>query len=86
MLKEAKAKLDVPFMIKPVKAVPGSPGRIISLRAHPDFICDHAYLPSPNPQSMFEALKWALGTEDDPRAVTMVHMLEEVFGPGVTEL
>lgn len=86
LLKEAKAKLDLPFMVKPVKAVPGSPGRIIAFREHPHFICDHAYIPNPNPTSILEALKWATSDIEDARAVTVVKMLQEVFGKGVKEI
>lgn len=86
LLKEAKERLDTPFLVSPVKAVPGSPGRVIALRQRPDFLCDYAYIPDPNPTSVLEALKWALGTHDDPRGVTVVHMLKEIFGDGTFEL
>ena len=86
LLKQAKEELDLPFLIKPVKAVPGSPGRIIALREHPNFVCEHAYIPNPNPKSVLEALKWALSENYDPRAVTVVQMLSEIFKGEVKEI
>jgi len=86
MLKEAKAKLDTDIMIQPVRAVRGSPGRVIALRERPDWICDYAYISNPNQQLMKEALEWALGLTEDSRAFTVVRMLKEIFGDGTKEL
>jgi len=86
MFKEAKESLSLPFLIKPVRAVPGSPGRIIALRERPNFICDHAFIPEPNPKSILEALKWATGENHDPRAVSVAQMLSEIFKSEVTEI
>lgn len=86
MLKEAKAKVGANILIQPVRAVQGSPGRIIALRERPHWICDYAFIPNPNPQSMKEALEWALGMKEDGRAITVVRTLTEIFGGGVREL
>jgi hypothetical protein len=86
MLKEAKAKVGTDILIQPVRAVHGSPGRVIALREKPHWICDYAFIPNPNPQSMKEALEWALGIKEDGRAITVVRTLREIFGDGVREL
>jgi hypothetical protein len=86
MLKEAKAKVGTDILIQPVRAVRGSPGRVIALRERPDWICDYAYIPNPNQQSMKEALEWALGLREDSRAITVVRTLREIFGDGIKEL
>ena len=86
MLKEAKAKLDTDIMSQPVRAVRGSPGRVIALRERPDWICDYAYIPNPNQQLMKEALEWALGLTEDSRAFTVIRTLREIFGDGTKEL
>jgi hypothetical protein len=86
MLKEAKAKLNVDTLIQPVRAVHGSPGRVIALREKPHWICDYAYIPNPNPESMKEALAWALGITEDSRSITVIRTLKEIFGPETREL
>jgi hypothetical protein len=86
MLKEAKAKLGTKIMIQPVRAVQGSPGRVIALREKPHWICDYAYIPNPNPESMKQALAWALGITEDSRAITVVRTLKEIFGLETREL
>jgi len=86
MLKEAKAKLNIDAMIQPVRALPGSPGRIIALREKPNWICDYAFIPNPNVDSLKEALQWVLGIKEDPRGITVIRTLREIFGRGVQEL
>jgi hypothetical protein len=82
----AKAELSLDYLIQPVRAVQGSPFRIIALRKAPDFICDYALVKQPNVASIREAMKWALGDSEDTRAITVVNMLEGIFGKPVTEL
>lgn len=82
----AKGELSLDYLLQPVRAVNGSPFRIIALRKRPDFICDHAFVEKPTVESVREAMKWALGEEEDLRATTVVNMLEGIFGKPVTEL
>ena len=82
----AKGELSLDYLIQPVRALQGSPFRVIALRKAPDFICDYALVKQPNVASIREAMKWALGTHDDARATTVVNMLEGIFGKPVTEL
>jgi len=86
LLKEAKDQVVTTALVKPVKAVPGSPGRIIALREKPTWICEYAYIPTPNAQSMKAALEWALGIKEDARGVTVIRTLREIFGQGVREV
>ena len=82
----AKGELSLDYLIQPVRAVQGSPFRIIALRKAPEFICDYALVKKPNVDSIREAMKWALGDSEDARATTVVNMLEGIFGKPVTEL
>lgn len=86
MLKQAKASLNTSLLISPVKAVPGSPGRVLAVGSKPEFICDYAYVAVPSVESLTAALSWCLGLVDDPRGVTMGRMLSEYFGEGVKEI
>jgi len=82
----AKGELSLEYLIQPVRAVQGSPFRIIALRRAPEFICDYALVKEPNLASIREAMKWALGDGEDARATTVINMLEGIFGKPVTEL
>jgi len=86
LLRGAKEQVVTDTLVKPVNAVPGSPGRIIALREKPEWICEYAYIPNPNPASMKAALEWALGLTEDARGVTVIKTLREIFGPGVREV
>jgi hypothetical protein len=86
MLKEAKGKLGTKILIQPVRAVHGSPGRVIALREKPHWICDYAFIPNPTVDSLKEALEWALEIKEDPRGVTVLRTLKEIFGDGTREL
>lgn len=74
------------FLVTPVKAVPGSPGRILAIGEKPPFVCDYALVAKPTVESIKNALEWVLGDHDDPRARTVVQVLEEIFGNGVKEI
>jgi hypothetical protein len=86
MLKEAKAKVGTGILVQPVRAVQGSPGRILALRERPGWICDYAYLPEPTVDSMKEALEWVLNLKEDSRGITVIRTLKEIFGQGTTEI
>ena len=86
MLRVAKEQVVTDTLVKPVKAIPGSSGRIIALRDKPNWLCDYAYIPNPNPDSMKAALEWALGLTEDARGVTIIRTLREIFGPEVREV
>ena len=86
MIKEAKAQVGTNTLVKPVRAVKGSPGRILAIGEKPDWICEYAYIKEPSTQSFKEALEWILGIREDPRGVTIIRTLREIFGPDVQEL
>ena len=86
MIKEAKALVDTSTLVTPVRAVIGSPGRILAIGEKPDWICEYAYIKEPSTQSFKEALEWILGIREDPRGVTIIRTLREIFGPDVQEL
>jgi len=84
--KAAKASMGIERLIQPVRAVHGSPFRIIALRERPDFICDYALVKNPTATSIRAAMEWALSEKSDSRATTVLDMLKEIFGEGVREL
>jgi hypothetical protein len=86
MLKEAKVYISADILIQPVRAVRGSPGRIIALREKPNWICDYAYIPEPNVESLKNALEWALELKEDSRGITVIRTLKEIFGEQTREL
>lgn len=86
LFRVAKGELSLDYLIQPVRALYGSPFRVIALRKAPEFLCDYALVPNPNVDSIREAMKWALGDDDDPRATTIVKTLEGIFGRPVTEV
>ena len=86
MIKEAKALVNTDALVKPVRAVNGSPGRILAIGEKPDWICEYAYIKEPSTQSFKEALEWILEIREDPRGVTVIRTLREIFGPDVQEL
>ena len=86
LFRVAKGELSLDYLIQPVRALQGSPFRVIALRKRPEFLCDYALVKQPNVASIREAMKWALGTHDDVRATTVVNTLEGIFGKPVIEL
>lgn len=86
MIKQAKSEIHADLLVQPVRAVLGSPGRILAIGQKPDWMCEYAYVEQPNPKSLKEALEWVLEIKEDPRGVTLIKMMTEIFGPGVKEL
>ena len=86
LLKQAKVKLGTDLLITPVRAVNGSPGRVIALREKPTWLCEYAFVPEPNVESLTNALAWALGLREDKRGVTIIKVLREIFGARTREL
>jgi hypothetical protein len=86
LIKQGKASIQTDLLIQPVKAVPGSPGRILALRERPNFICDYAFVQNVTLESVTAALEYCLGLNDDPRATNVVMMLKEVFGEELKEI
>ena len=85
-LKTAKSQLNTRVLIQPVKAVPGSPGRILAIGSKPNFLCDYAYVAEPTVESLTAALSWCLGLKEDARGVTIGRMLSEIMGGEVREV
>ena len=84
--KAAKASMGIQYLIQPVRAVYGSPFRVIALRERPEFICDYALVKEPSQKSIQAALEWALGEHEDSRAVTIVSTLKKIFKGEVREI
>ena len=86
MIKQAKSQMSTELLIQPVRAVIGSPGRVLAIGEKPDWMCEYAYVETPNIKSLKEALEWVLELKEDPRGVTLIKRMTEIFGPGVREL
>lgn len=86
MIKQAKARLAIDYMIQPVEAVPGSPGRVLCIGEKLPWLQDHAIVGKPTVDGFEAALKYVLELNDDPRGVTVLRQLKEVFGDGVREV
>lgn len=86
MIRQAKERLGLDFLVKPVRAVPGSPGRVLAIREEPNFICDYAYVVNMNLDSLTNALEWVLTDKEDKRAVTKIDMLRKTFGQRLIEI
>jgi hypothetical protein len=86
MIKQAKAAIQTSTLLQPVRAVHGSPGRILAISEKPDWVCEYAYVERPNVKSLKEAMEWILGITEDPRGVTLIKVMREIFGPGVKDV
>lgn len=85
-LKKAKAKIHTDTLIKPVRALPKSPGRIIAIRQKPNFLCDYAFIENPTPETLQPALEWVLGKNETFQYHGVITTLQEIFGAGVEEI
>ena len=87
-LRAAKASLNLPYLIVPCAAVPGSPTRILALREPPPFIADYRGSIDPqNDPELAAKMLWALDDSiEDPKASLVIHQLRAIFGPEVREV
>lgn len=86
-IRAAKASLGVPFKVKPVEAVLGSPGRVLAIGAEPDWVdCDYALVSSTMSPGLAKALNWVLGDFEDNRAMNTLKRLRQILGSGVREI
>lgn len=85
-IRAAKAALDLPFQVKPVPAVPGSPMRILAIGIKPQWAHEGAYVESTTSPGFAAAVRYVLTGEDDPRGMTIEKWLQGILGPGVKEV
>lgn len=82
-LRELKASMGLPFLLKPTAAYAGAGSRILATEP-PPFVCDHALVSG---MDLKDALLWVLGiVETDPRATTMARQLSAIIGGEVREV
>lgn len=86
MLKHAKQSLGIQELVKPVRAVPGSPGRIIAIGEKPEWITDYVHVGEPSFESFKDALMFALRDAKSDTAKTVLEQLQDIFGEGVREV
>lgn len=86
-LKAAKERLDLPFLVRPVKADASTSGRVLAYGVRYPWLGDVAPVGDETSlDGLTAALSYVLGLNDDPRAITILGTLTEVFGFGVKEL
>lgn len=88
LIRQAKAKLDLPYKVIPSPAVPGGHERVLAMGELPPFLCEAALVKDPtSAESVENALRWLLtAPEGDKRGFGYTEYLSAIFGPGVTEL
>jgi len=85
-VKKAKQQIDTTKLIAPMRAVPGSPVKVIAIEETPTWVCDHVVVPKGDHVKLKLAIEWALGLNENPEGVTVLTRLQEVFGPDVHEI
>ena len=85
-IKKAKAAIKSDLLVKPVRAIPGSPGRILAIREKPNFVCSYALVENPTEENLKPALEWILGLNENYKGYGAIVMLREIFGLEVTEI
>jgi hypothetical protein len=79
-LKIVKEHLDLPYLIQPRPAVPGSPGIMLAFGQMPNFVCDYAMVPTvPGGTKLEAALRVVLDNDlRDPRLGHPIDVLQSV--------
>lgn len=86
-IREAKAMLELPYVVRPALAFPGTPHRVLAIGSRPPFLCDYALVgEATEPARLADAIGWVLGEREDENATTVLDMLLWIFGPGVREI
>jgi hypothetical protein len=84
LIAAAIRELNINFKIKPVKAVPGSPGIILAIGSRPEWVCDgYALVEDPHTDGLRVALDVILNNRHDARIVTDLKILQRFFGAEV---
>ena len=85
MLKHAKQALGIQELVKPVRAVPGSPGKIIAIGEAPEWIADYVKVSESSFESFKEALMFVLRDAKSDTAKTVLEQLQDIFGENIRE-
>ncbi|MBT2484837.1 MULTISPECIES: hypothetical protein [unclassified Microbacterium] len=87
LLREAKARIDIPIRVVPVEAAHGSPGRVLCFGLTPPFMCKTAPIAPQNVlsvDSIENALRFWLNPFSDERQFDEAHWMSNVMGCDVT--
>lgn len=64
-LAAARVSLGLETLVRPARALPGSPGRILAIGATPNWVCDYAYIEdTSNARALKTRLEYCLGLSD----------------------
>lgn len=85
-LKQAKQQIPDAPLIQPVRAVPGSPGRVLAIGTPPPFLCDYALVETSTSPGLQKALEWTLELCEDERGMTVLKKLQQIFGAETREI
>lgn len=83
LLKAAKASLNLPYLIVPVEAFLGSPGRVLCFEGKPKHICETAPILPENferVESIAAALKFALTADPTDQRFGWADWLSQALG------
>jgi hypothetical protein len=85
-LGEARKASGYPDLVKPARALQGSPGRILAIGVKPDWLCDYDLVESTEDPRLDEVLSWCLELTQNPWAPDYAELLSDWFGATVTFL
>lgn len=68
-LSAARIAIGYTELIKPVQALPGSPGTILAIGKMPDWIVQYGYVTSTKDPNLTERLRNVLDRQDDPDTI-----------------
>lgn len=85
-LKVAKEQIPEAPLVQPVRAVYGSPGRVLAIGQQPPFLCDYALVGEPTVERLQIALEWVLGLREDSRGMTVLKKMQQIFGSETVEV
>jgi hypothetical protein len=84
VVRDAFVSLGLPVRVRPVEALPGSPGTILAIGATPDWPCDYAPVSSISSPGLSYAIKCCVMGIKDPRIIdswkAAENILTKVFG------
>ena len=83
-LQRAKAATGYTDLVQPVRAVPGSPGRVLAVGSRPDWLTEYFEVADTSDPMLEDAMRWILFGGDDIRAMNDVAQLSMWFGGPVT--
>jgi len=83
LLKQAKASLELDYLIEPQAAFPGVGERVLAFGARPPFACESAVVVNETFDAVRAAMAVVLSADPDPRMWTYEEWFSDVMGVDV---